>query len=206
MATPIPTIEIVCVAYKRYGPLKLFVQSILNQTAKNWKLTVYHDGPDEQFDALMNSFAHEAPEKIAYRSSEIRHNDWGHSLREEGIRHVTSEYLLITNDDNYYVPLFVQLVTDVIVHETSADVVLFDMVHSHSNPGGRALPAYSYFKTAYQRYSIDIGSAVVRSSLAKQAGFRDKTHDGDATYFEDIFRMTPNLKICKLNQVLFVHN
>lgn len=206
MTTPTPTIEIVCVAYKRYGPLKLLVQSILNQTATNWKLTVYHDGSDEQFDAVMNSFAHEAPDKISYRSSAIRHNDWGHSLREEGIKHVTSEYLLITNDDNYYVPPFVQLVTNVIVHDTSTDVVMFDMVHSHTNPGRRTLPAYSYFKTTYERYSIDIGSAVVRSSLAKQAGFRDKTHDGDATYFEDILRTKPNLKIHKLNQVLFVHN
>jgi hypothetical protein len=84
---------------------------------------------------------------------------------------------------------------------------MFDMVHSHNFPGGRPLPPYSFFVTEYRRGSIDMGSAIVRATLAKKAGFRDKTHDGDATYFEDVARLKGrDLKVWKQKQILFVHN
>jgi hypothetical protein len=205
-ATPTPTIAIICVAYKRYGPLKVLVQSFLNQMASNWTLSVYHDGYDEGFERVMQSFAQEGGEKNSYRCLLERYNDSDHSLGAEALKHVTSEYVLMTNDDNYYVPLFIQLITQAI-QETAADVVYFDMIHSHQNPGKRPLPPYSYFPTAYKRDSIDIGAAVVRSSLALQAGIRDRAFDADATYFEDIARIKgPTLKLHKLNRGLFVHN
>jgi hypothetical protein len=100
-----------CAAYKRYGPLKVFVQSILNQTAGNWKLTVHHDGPDEEFERVMQSFSRESGGRISYKCSVSRHNDWGHSLRAEGLKSLTSDYVLMTNGDNYYVPPFIQFVT-----------------------------------------------------------------------------------------------
>jgi hypothetical protein len=200
-----PLIEVICVAYKRYGPLKVLTQSFLNQTKSNWKLVAYHDGPDDEFCTVMDRFARAAPGKIAHRCTDVRHNDWGHSLRDEGLSHASSDYVLLTNDDNYYVPRFVEFVTEAIISR-QPDVVLYDMVHSHDRPGGRPTPAYSYFQTAYRRCSIDIGSAVVRTSLAKAVGFRDKTHDGDATYFEDLARHRPELSVCKVPRVIFVHN
>jgi hypothetical protein len=53
-----------------------------------------------------------------------------------------------------------------------------------------------------------MGAAAVRGELARRAGFRDKTHDGDATYFEDVARarLPDKLSICKISQVLLVHN
>lgn len=81
------------------------------------------------------------------------------------------------------------------------------MVHSHELPGGRNIPSYSFFKTEYSRCNIDIGSAVVKTNLVKLSGFRDLTHDGDATYFEDIQSVKRgNLKISKIDKILFVHN
>ena len=38
------TIHVISVAFERLGELKVFVQSWLNQTENNWKLTVIHDG------------------------------------------------------------------------------------------------------------------------------------------------------------------
>ena len=89
-----PLIEVICVAYKREGPLKVLVQSCLNQTAANWKLTVYHDGPDDQIRAVMRPFVREMPNRVAYRASKIRYNDWGHSLRDEALKRAESDYVL----------------------------------------------------------------------------------------------------------------
>lgn len=200
-------VDIFAVAYQRYGELAVFVQSILNQTSLEWRLTVMHDGPSREFEEILGRFKARRPGSIFFETTLERANDYGHSLRAKGINNATGRYILLTNADNYFVPKAIKY----IVEATGCgdpDVVMFDMVHSHFYPGGRELPDYSYFKTEYSRRNIDISAAVVRTSLAKAAGFRDRTHDGDATYFEDVARVASPaaLSIVKINRVLFVHN
>lgn len=202
----VPTIEVMCVAYKRYGPLKVLVQCFLNQTASNWRLNVFHDGADSRFEEVMAGFAAEASDKVRYHCTEQRYNDYGHSLRELGIAAASGDYLVLTNDDNYYVPKFIEIVTEQI-QRSDPDVVYFDMIHSHNKPGGRQQAPYCLFKTEYKRQNIDMGAAVVRTELARIAGFRDKSHDGDATYFEDVEKAkSGKLKLAKIDRVLLVHN
>jgi len=199
-----PVIGVMAVAYRRPGPLKVLIQCFLNQTASNWTLTVIHDGPDDEFAQIMQGCL--VPGKIEGYCTGARHSDFGHTLRAIGIEQATSDYLLLTNDDNYYVPKFIEILSGEI-QQTQADVILFDMVHSYDRPGGRPQPSYSYFQTHLSRWNIDMGAAVVRTSLAKAAGFRDRSYDGDATYFEDVLRVGgPATKVHKLDRVLFVHN
>lgn len=200
-------IHIIAVAYERFGELKVFVQSILNQTDKNWHLTVYHDGPNEIFCDIMSNFFAESPDQIEYIATEHRYNDYGHSLREIGLQNIKEQYVMLTNADNYLIPKAIEYLNRTII-QTNADVIMYDMVHSHNRPGNRALPPYSFFETFYERGSIDIGAAIVKRDLAEKVGFRDKTHDGDATYFEDVFaeRKPSGLSVAKIPQILFVHN
>ena len=182
------------------------MQSFLNQTAPNWKPSAIHDGPDDKFSEIITAFAAEAPGKITGTTSDRRINDYGHSLRDMGLKAAQSDYVLLTNDDNYYVPKFVEILSAAIV-ATRPDCVHFDMIHSHERPGNRPQPSYCLFQTHYCRRSIDIGAAVVKTELAKAAGFRDKTHDGDATYFEDVAKLKGGtFKLLKVPRVLFVHN
>ncbi|MDP5240530.1 glycosyltransferase [Uliginosibacterium sp. 31-16] len=199
-------IEIVAVAFERFGELKVFVQSILNQTRDNWKLHVIHDGPNQEFEQIMQDFCRQAPEQISFSSSERRYNDYGHSLREIGLRDVTGDYILITNADNYYVPKFLEFILGVI-EQGDVDVVMYDMVHSHHNPGGRDAPSYSYFKTDYSHSNIDMGAAVIKRELAQTAGFPDKSFAGDATYFSRVLAIKgAATQGVKINRVLLVHN
>jgi hypothetical protein len=201
----VPVIEVICVTYRQDGPLRVLVQSFLNQTAANWKLQIIHDGPDPAFDEMMAAFAAGRENRITFWNTDKRYNDYGHSLREQGLRRITGDYILITNGDNYYVPVFVRQVTERIM-AAQPDVVLFNMVHSRG-PGGRRNPRYSFFETSYRRRAIDMGSAIVRADLARAAGFRDKGFAGDATYFEDVaVAKAGPLHIEKLEDVLFVHN
>jgi len=203
----IPSIEltIVCVAYKRYQNIQVLIHSLLAQTVRNFKLLILHDAYDEQMDVLLSQYKAQNPSLIDYAFTEVRHNDFGHTLREIGIRLADTPYLLLTNDDNYYCPIFVENMMQAL-HAHQADLVLCDMIHSHNNPGGHQQPPYSLLKTAPQPGSIDIGCFIVKSSLAKQVGFRDKRHDGDATFFADILSKNPQIRVAKVNQVLFVHN
>lgn len=200
------SIHVISVAFEKFGEMKVFVQSMLNQTKNNWLLTIIHDGPNDKFSKIMSEYKKEAPKNINFFSTQQRFNDYGHSLREIGLKEVSGDYVLLTNADNYFIPKAIEYLTEAV--EKTPDVVLFDMVHSHNMPGGRQLPSYSFFQTAYERNSIDVSSAIVESSLAKKAGFRDKTFAGDASYFEDILKVKGGLglSVIKIPRVLFVHN
>lgn len=202
-----PKIHVIAVAFEKLDQLKVFVQSWINQTKGNWILTVIHDGPNEEFNLIMSGYKNEYPSSIEYLTTEKRFNDYGHSLRDMGLKNIKGEYVLLTNADNYFIPKTVEFINEVFI-EHQPDIVIFDMVHSHNMPGGRNLPAYSYFETKLERLSIDISSAIVKASLAEKAGFRDKTHDGDASYFEDIMKLKfpSGVSFVKIPRVLFVHN
>ncbi len=200
-------IHIVAVAFQRIPEMKIFIQSWLNQTKKNWQLTIIHDGPSKEFDEIMMEYESIADGRISHWSTEERYNDYGHSLRDLGIKRAEGDYLLLTNADNYFIPKAIEFLNMAIsAGNKEPDVVLFNMIHSHNRPGGRSLPPYSFFDVEYKRGGIDISSAIVRMELAKITGFNDRTHDADATYFEEIRDNHKSLLVYKLPNVLFVHN
>ncbi len=198
-------ITVVCVSYRRYKNIPILIHSFLAQTLQNFRLHIIHDGYDKQMHNLLKKFKAQYPDIIDYEFTQKRYNDYGHTLRDIGIQKANTDYILITNDDNYYCPKFLEYMFDCVnVH--NADIVMCDMIHSHDRPGGRNLPPYSFFETRPARLSVDIGCFIAKSDLAKKVGFRDKTHDGDASYFEDLVSLRPTPTIVKMPRVLFVHN
>ena len=203
----LPKIHVIAVSFEMFGHLKVFVQSWINQTKDNWILTVIHDGPNEEFNSIMKGYKDECPTRIEYLTTEKRFNDYGHSLRDMGLKNIKGEYVLLTNADNYFIPKTIEFINEIFI-EHQPEVVIFDMIHSHNRPGRRNLPEYSYFETKLERYSIDISAAIVKADLAEKAGFRDKTYSGDSSYFEDIMKLKlpDGLSYAKILRVLFVHN
>jgi len=200
-------ITVICVSYRRYKEMPVLVHCLLAQTLQNFRLLVIHDGPDPKMEGILARFKDEYPDVFDFRMTPERYNDYGHSLREIGIGLLDTEYVLITNDDNYYCPRFLEFMFDPIHRQSPPpDIVMCDMVHSHNYAGGRFQPPYRFFETYPQSASVDIGCFIARSALARKAGFRDKGFDGDATYFEDLVRAAGQPRICKLDHVLFVHN
>lgn len=200
-------ITIVSVAYKRPKNIPVLIHSLLAQTLQNFRLVIIHDGYDAEMETLLSGYRDQNPDVIEFMMSEKRYGDYGHSLRDIGIKLTDTEYILLTNDDNYYCPRFLEYMFNAVrALSTPPDVVMCDMIHSHNNPGGRQQLPYQFFETRPARHSIDIGCFIARTELAKKVGFRDKTHDGDATYFEDLIRAAQTPKIVKVPHVLFVHN
>lgn len=196
-----PLIEIIAVTYQQPGPLKVLVQCFLNQTADNWKLVVIHDGPDAAFDALMSGYA---DRRISHWSTPNRFNDWGHSLRDMGLKKARGDFVLLTNGDNYYVPQFVALVTKAI-DAANPDLVIFNLLSHYTGTDQAPLPPYSLRSVELEGFRIDIGAAVVRTRIARTIGFRGREAWADATYFEDLRRHS-DLVVVKLPSCLLVHN
>ncbi len=201
-------LTIVCVAYKRYRNLPVLIHSLLAQTLQNFKLIVIHDGPDAEMAELLAPFQDSHPDLISVLFTDQRFNDYGHSLRDIGIRLADTEYVLLTNDDNYYVPRFLEYMF-IPVHAQNAngpDIVYCDMIHSHNNPGVRKQLPYNHFETRPERNYIDVGCFLARTELAKKVGFRDKGFAGDATYFEDLVAAVDEPNLVKIPMTLLVHN
>lgn len=198
-------LTVVCVSYQRYRNIPVLIHCFLAQTVQNFKLLVLHDGFDSRMSNLLHDFKDRYPGVIDFKFSEQRHNDYGHSNRAWGIELADTPYILLTNDDNYYCPVFCEWMFKAI-HEANADIGMCDMLHSHDRPGGRPQAPYRYFETAPKRLSVDIGCFIAKTELAKKVGFRDKTRDGDATYFEDLMRASGRGRFVKVPNALLVHN
>jgi hypothetical protein len=95
----------------------------------------------------MEEYRRDNPKQISYECTKTRFNDYGHSLREIGLEKATGEYILITNADNYYSPKTLEFINKAIVNKAqNPDLVMFDMVHSHINPGLKKLRVIPFSK------------------------------------------------------------
>ncbi|MGO9852596.1 MAG: glycosyltransferase [Steroidobacteraceae bacterium] len=90
--------SIVIVHYQGVNPHSIFLRgynSIAAQTHKDFELLCYHDGP------LLDTSVHFP---VPITCTPQRYNDWGHSLRDAGIRAATGDYVLHFNADNILYP------------------------------------------------------------------------------------------------------
>ena len=198
-------LSICAVSYKQVDPLLTFLQCLACQSLKNFNVVILHDGYDEQTTQVLADF--QATKKIPLEIifSKYRYNDWGHSLRHIAIDKSETEFIMLTNADNYYVPRMVEYAFAAI-DKYSLDLIYWDMIHSHNYPGGRDLKDYSYFKCFPAVRSIDIGSFIVRTTIAKTIGFKHRTYDADGKYFADLLSTGLIRRIGYIDRVLFVHN
>ncbi|MGQ0800084.1 MAG: glycosyltransferase [Pseudomarimonas sp.] len=93
-----PLFTIVVVHYQGVNSQEVFLRgigSLQAQTLQDFEILCYHDGPllDTSLDFPVPVIA-----------SEQRHNDWGHSLRDRGIREARGDYILHFNADNVLFP------------------------------------------------------------------------------------------------------
>jgi hypothetical protein len=71
------------------------IDSLKGQTFGDFEILLYHDGPLTEPQAKM-------PHPI--KATERRFNDWGHSLRDIGIREASGDYIIHFNPDNILYP------------------------------------------------------------------------------------------------------
>ncbi len=93
-----PLFSIIVVHYQGTIPRQTFargIASLQNQTFRDFEILCYHDGP------LLDP---EAPQPVPIRATERRFNDWGHSLRDKGIREASGDYIVHFNADNILYP------------------------------------------------------------------------------------------------------
>ncbi|HVT79576.1 MAG TPA: glycosyltransferase [Phycisphaerae bacterium] len=101
-----PRFSIIVPHYQGTIPHSIFLRGIASlqaQTLQDFELLVYHDGP--LLDATV-----EFPVPVI--ATARRFNDFGHSLRDRGIREATGEYIVHFNPDNLLYPHALQTIAE----------------------------------------------------------------------------------------------
>ncbi|MFA5436210.1 MAG: glycosyltransferase family A protein, partial [Candidatus Neomarinimicrobiota bacterium] len=178
-----PVLDIIAVTYGHNHELKCFVESILAQSVKEWRLMVVHDGPSDKFDEYMDQLEMccDYDGRISSWSTSERHNDWGHSLRAMGISGLgDSKYTLITNADDYFAPVFVKEMCC-----GDEDLVYCNCSHHHWG--------YQAKSSMLRRKAIDISCCVVKTEIVREVGWNSTVYHADWLFLKDVMKARPDL-------------
>ncbi len=114
------------------------LQSLYHQKYQNFEILFLHDGPRTQ-PWETDEFPPPGWIRLKTHATTVRANDYGHSLRDLGIRLARGQYLLITNADNYHYTGMLSAIHQeimrpyprVVIHDidrTAADIIIFGIL------------------------------------------------------------------------------
>lgn len=191
---------IIITAYKRYEQIKCLLYSLFAQTYKNFELIIIHDGYDQSHLELMSEFT--GRPNIKYFQTPIRYNDWGMSLRNIGIPLAEGDFVINTNDDNYYTPIWLEEINNILINNQDINFVYYDMVLNHNNIENHNKQDYGLFIPQLKHSYIDMGQFAVKKEILEKYRF-NLTAPADGELVEEMLHeLTPFY----INKILFVHN
>lgn len=194
--------EFVIPTYNRPNELMMTIHSIYSQSAKNWKISVVADAPYKGLDKIIKYF--DGDDKISFHTLEGGpHKDWGHTPRIHGMMNATEEWLIMTGDDNYYFPCFLDAFNSCIDEKTN--FIFCDMYHNYTG----YVPEKSELRKIGNRYEgMDIGAFATRTKFAKTIPFRKELHWADGQFAGEYWEAycLEQGAIKHINRGFYVHN
>lgn len=190
-------IEFVIPAYGRPMELMCCLSSLFSQTNSNFLIHVIADAPFDGFDQVIDYFKDD--ERLRVTTLNGPHKDWGHTARNYGLDHAQGDWIVMTSDDNYYIPTFVNEFLKVVTPQTG--FVYCDVLLDHPDK------KYTVLDTRIQVYHIDIGQFMIRKDLVGNLRLDKTKHAADGHFAVDYHKQIENeFSVTKINKVLYVHN
>jgi hypothetical protein len=137
-------------------------------------------------------------------------------LRDYALKNPTkdSDWIIITNGDNYYLPTTVKTIEFYEQKKPEAQFLFWNLIQRFERKFFPQLEKdiYQQLDSKLQLGLIDMGAAAVKTKLARETGFNSREFEADFHYFQDCFKNlqkkhninNPNL-ILKIPETLFVH-
>ena len=169
------------------------VYSLLAQTYTNFEIFIHHDGHLNDL-TLADKFRNLSP-KITFIDNLPKKGYWGFYHRHPtAMIEPHADWVLFTNEDNYYVPDFFKIMLSAGTNNNSG-MVYCNMIHSHHD--------WKMFETRPGVGGIDMGAFISRMDLVKKTSWTDFVACADGIYAGKIAAITNPIKV---DQYLFVHN
>lgn len=189
-------IEFIIPTYNRPDHLMVILNCLMAQTCDDWTAHVIADNPPEgTLDKVKRYF--EDNDRIRFTHLQKRWNDWGHTPRNLGLSELREEWVVMTGEDNYYVPTFVAEVLRLAT--PPVNFIYCDMIHNWTKG------QYYHVKCSPQQNEIDIGNSVYRSKLAKLMRLDARQIAADGIFCEAYLRRFGGEQR-HINKPLYVHN
>jgi predicted protein tyrosine phosphatase len=172
------------VARIKYGRecVEGLILSMQRQRWKNWELVLVSDGP------MMYELTTKDPRVRLVVTPESR-GCWGHPYRQLGIDAARGDWIGLTNDDNYYVPGYLEQM--MLAVEDGAELVLCQMLHS--NAGWLPIAAGS-----------DLGCFLAKAELVRRVPFDGTEYQYDRVYIQKLVDLSASTAV--VDRPLFIHN
>lgn len=194
------TLHVFIASYQLIPELEMLINSFLVQTYPEWKLHIWHDGEaPRQLKRMTDEYAGE--QRISFIETKERTATFGHINRRRFLETIDAnkdDYILMTNHDNYYTPVFVERM----LNECNGTVgmVYCNTLHSYFD--------YQVLNTEVRMDHIDMGSFIVKASVAKAVGFTGTHYAADGTYAVACaaYCKRLGLSVVYVPRVYYVHN
>jgi hypothetical protein len=172
----------------KYSPerLNLFLLSMQRQRHENWEVIGVTDGPNRDASDLV---AHMRDDRVQLIETEQRLGQWGHPYRQLGLDACRGEFIGMSNDDNYYVPGYLE---QMLCALESADLAMCKALHNYA--AWDVAPA-----------GTDLGSWICRASLVRQAPWTGVDFRYDCIYLDSLKRLAKD-RVAIVDRPLLVHN
>jgi glycosyltransferase involved in cell wall biosynthesis len=189
-------IEFIIPTYNRSNQLMTVISSIFSQTSPNWKIHVVADAIYDGYQKVKDYF--QGDDRIKFTELNGPHRDWGHTPRNYGLENATEEWVVMTGDDNYYMPVFVEDFLKVVDDETH--FVYCNMIHNWTEQ------QYLHINSMPRLGAIDIGNFMSKTELSKKIKLDITNEQSDGLFVEEYIKKYPQGTIKKINKPLYVHN
>jgi hypothetical protein len=192
-------LHVIVIAYHRAIPLRSLIDCFLLQTNPDWYMTILHDGPaPDDVKKVARSYG---DPRIIFTDMDEETGNHGFFIRQSVLPLIpggSNDFVLNTNDDNHYVPRFVEYMLREV--QENVGIVFCDTVHSHQD--------YKLQESELKLSSIDMGAFIVRLDIAKEAGFAHNTYAYDGYFAEDCLSVckSKGLRAFHIRKPLFIHN
>lgn len=177
--------------------------SLKAQIYPHWEAVIVHDGPfaeESLLPELLCFLRNSSPtNQVRFLETPERKGYWGYPYRYWGLQQLSEdiEYVNFTCDDAYYCPVYLDYMTKQLARNFS-DLAYCSMVHNHRGYRG-------FLSAQPRRGRVDIGSFLVRKSLALETPFPTVTDfASDWYYFQELLKKARNP--VRVDRVLYVHN
>jgi glycosyltransferase involved in cell wall biosynthesis len=194
-------VEFIIGTYNRPHHLATMLGSIVTQTVPNWRVHVIADGWFEGLEKVKEYFSFD--NRIRFSIIDGPNKDFGNTPRMYGKEVCSEDWMIMTGDDNYYLPIVVEEILS--VADSNTNFVYWDTLLNFANL------EWKYRGVLYTKPEpemIDVGSFATRPSLARQIKYDTTTHTGDGEFARDyvnMFCLEPN-SYKKIDKILYLHN
>jgi hypothetical protein len=172
----------------KYAPdrLRLLILSMQRQRHENWELIAVTDGPNTSAARMVKEVG---DKRIRLIETDKLLGRWGHPYRQLGLDACRGEFIGMSNDDNYYVPGYLE---QMLYALEEGDLATCQFLHSYC--------AWSVSGTG-----LELGCWIARASLVRQVPWSGQEFNSDVLYLQSLMAIAGDRTVM-VQRPLFVHN